>query len=148
MLNRCRIIQLPRIAQASGCLTYIEQMKHVPFEVKRVYYVYDLKTKLPRGGHAHYESEEFAIAIRGGFNVHLDDGRNTATYALTDNCYGLYMPGLVWRVFDDFSADAAYLILSSVLYDSNNYVRDYDEFVTLAARGDHQVNRHVTPQPE
>ena len=151
MLDRCRIIDLPRIAQSSGSLTFLEQKKHVPFDIKRVYYVYDLKSGLPRGGHAHYESEELAIAIRGSFNIRLDDGTDTATYTLKDNCYGLYMPGLVWRVFEDFSADAAYLILSSELYDGDNYVHDYDEFVALAARGDHQAHRRLatrTPPSE
>lgn len=130
MIDNCRLIDLPRIDSKGGSLTFVENDKHIPFQIRRVYFVYDLTQNAERGGHAHRVSEELAIAISGSFDVLLDDGFKKRKFTLNRRDQGLYMPGLIWRTFYNFSDDAAYLNLSSVPYDPQNYLTNYDEFIS------------------
>ena len=124
------IIELPKIYDARGNLTVAEQMKSVPFEVKRVYWTYDVPSGESRGGHAHKECVEFIIAVSGSFTVSLDDGRgNRKDYHLNHPWQGLLVNTGRWRTLEDFSSGAVCLVLASELYDEEDYIYDYDVFL-------------------
>ena len=124
------IIELPKIYDPRGNLTVAEQMKNVPFEVKRVYWTYDVPSGESRGGHAHKECVEFIIAVSGSFTVSLDDGRgNRKDYHLNHPWQGLLVNTGIWRTLEDFSSGAVCLVLASELYDEENYIYDYDVFL-------------------
>jgi hypothetical protein len=122
------LIQLPRIPDARGNLTFIEQRRQVPFEIKRVYYVYDVPGGSSRGGHAHKALEQFIIAANGSFDVALSDGENTERFHLNRSYCGLYIPPMTWRELDNFSSGSVCLVLASEMYDEDDYIRDYDVF--------------------
>ncbi len=122
-------IELPKITDPRGNLTFIEGKKHVPFEIKRVYYLYDVPGGATRAGHAHKTLQQVLIAIAGSFDVLLDDGKVKKRYHLNRSYYGLYIYPLTWRVIDDFSSGAVCLSIVSDLYDKNDYIRNYDEFL-------------------
>jgi len=128
-LDDCRIIDLPRIQDPRGNLTFIEGHNHVPFEIARVYYLYDVPGGESRGGHAHRQLEQFIIAMSGSFDVVLDDGRDQRTVSLNRSYYGLYMPRMVWRELVNFSSGSVCTVLASRPYEEEDYFRDYDEFV-------------------
>ncbi|HSR42749.1 MAG TPA: FdtA/QdtA family cupin domain-containing protein, partial [Longimicrobiales bacterium] len=118
-----------------GNLTFIEQNRHVPFEIKRVYYLYDVPGGAERGGHAHRALHQFLIAMSGSFDVILDDGRERKKIHLNRSYYGLYICPYIWRELDNFSSGSVCMALASELYDESDYFRDYDEFVqALEAR--------------
>ncbi len=124
------IIELPKIYDPRGNLTVAEQMKNVPFEVKRVYWTYDVPSGESRGGHAHKECVEFIIAVSGSFTVSLDDGRgNRKDYHLNHPWQGLLVNTGIWRTLEDFSSGAVCLVLASELYDEEDYIYDYDVFL-------------------
>ena len=127
-VSDCKIIDLPKIAEPSGNLTFIESARHVPFEIVRVYYLYDVPGGAQRGGHAHKVLEEFLVAISGSFDVVLDDGRDKARFHLDRPFYGLYIPRMIWRELDNFSSGSVCLVLASEYYDESDYFRDYSEF--------------------
>lgn len=120
---------LPKIIDPRGNLTVAESMKDMPFDIKRVYWVYDVPGGECRGGHAHKECKEFIIAVSGSFHVTLDDGNNKNTYLLNHPYQGLFVETGIWRTLDDFSSGAVCLVLASDLYDEGDYIRDYDEFL-------------------
>lgn len=120
---------LPKIIDPRGNLTVAESMKDMPFDIKRVYWVYDVPGGECRGGHAHKECKEFIIAVSGSFHVTLDDGNNKDTYLLNHPYQGLFVETGIWRTLDDFSSGAVCLVLASDLYDEGDYIRDYDEFL-------------------
>ena len=124
----CRIIELPRITDPRGNLTFIESDQHVPFAVKRVYYLYDVPGGESRGGHAHRELEQFVIAASGSLDVLVDDGKHQERFFLSRSYYGLYIPRMVWRELDDFSSGSVCLVLASEHYDHSDYYYEYDEF--------------------
>lgn len=128
----CRIIELPRIQDPRGNLTFIEADRHVPFAIKRVYYLYDVPGGETRGGHAHRELQQLIIAMSGAFNVELDDGRRRRTVTLNRSYYGLYVPRMVWRELVNFSSGSVCAVLASRPYEEQDYYRDYDEFVAAA----------------
>jgi dTDP-4-dehydrorhamnose 3,5-epimerase-like enzyme len=128
-LDECRIIDLPRIQDPRGNLTFIEGGHHLPFEIARVYYLYDVPGGESRGGHAHRELEQFVIAMSGSFDVVLDDGTDRRTVSLNRSYYGLYMPRMVWRELVNFSSGSVCTVLASRPYEEEDYFRDYDEFV-------------------
>jgi hypothetical protein len=130
-LNRCRIIELPIIPDPRGNLTVIESNRKIPFEIKRVYYLYDVPGGAERGGHAHKELQQFVIAMSGSFDVHLDDGANKQTYHMNRSYYGLYIGQMIWREMDNFSSGSVCLVLASTFYDESDYYRDYDEFLQV-----------------
>ena len=124
------IIGLPKIYDPRGNLTVAEQMKNVPFEVKRVYWTYDVPAGERRGGHAHKECVEFIIAVSGSFTVTLDDGKgNRKDFHLNHPWQGLLVPTGIWRTLEDFSSGAVCLVLASELFDEADYLYEYDEFL-------------------
>lgn len=122
------IINLPKFAEERGNLSFIEQFKHVPFEIKRVHWIYDVPGGLDRGGHAFKDTDEFIVALSGSFDVVLDDGESRHTYPLNRSYYGLHVPKGIWRTMTNFSTNSLALVLSSTEYDENDYIMDYDEF--------------------
>jgi dTDP-4-dehydrorhamnose 3,5-epimerase-like enzyme len=131
-LQSCQLIDLPKISDPRGNLTFIEGGHHVPFPIERVYYLYDLPGGAERGGHAHRGLHQLIIAISGSFDIVLDDGREKCRYHLNRSYYGLYVCPMIWREMDNFSSGAVCLVLASNHYDEADYYRDYEEF--LAAR--------------
>ena len=133
--DRPQLIQLPKFLDARGNLSFVEQMNHIPFEIKRTYWLYDVPGGESRGGHAYKENKEFIVAISGSFDVVLDDGKEEQTFTLNRSYYGLYVPKGLWRKMDNFSTNSVGLILSSTNYDERDYIRDYDEFLNLKSNG-------------
>lgn len=130
-LENCRIIELPKISDPRGNLTFIEQQRQVPFPIQRVYYLYDVPGGESRAGHGHRELQQLIIAAAGSFDVHLADGKNRKTFHLNRSYFGLYVSPMVWRELDNFSSGAVCLVLASTLYDEKDYYRDFNDFVTF-----------------
>jgi len=135
-LAAARVLELPKISDPRGNLTFLEGGRHVPFEIKRVYYLYDVPGGEGRGGHAHRELEQIIIAASGSFDVVLDDGVERRRFFLNRSYYGLYVPRLVWREMENFSSGSVCLVLASDFYDESDYFRDYSEFVAAVQNGD------------
>jgi len=130
-LDDCKIIDLPRILDPRGNLTFIEHNRHVPFAFKRVFYLYDVPGGESRGGHTQKVQHQFLIAASGSFDVILDDGINKKTVTLNRSYYGLYLPPMIWRELDNFSSGSVCLVLTSGFYDADDYIRDYEEYVRI-----------------
>lgn len=130
-LDNCKIVQLNKIAEPRGNLTFIEARNHVNFDIKRVYYLYDVPGGAERGGHAHRNLLQLIIAVSGSFDVSLDDGRNKKTVHLNRPNTALYLSNMVWREISNFSSGSVCLVLASELYDERDYYRDYDEFIEI-----------------
>ncbi len=130
-LNACRIVDLPKIMDERGNLTFIEGGNHLPFDIKRVYYLYDVPGGATRGGHAHRNLEQFLIAAMGSFDVILDDGFESQRFHLNRSYYGLYIPSMIWREMSNFSSGSVCLTLASKPYDESDYIRDHHVFKEL-----------------
>lgn len=128
LIETCKIINLPKIEDPRGNLSFIEGRNHVPFNIKRVYWIYDVPGGQIRGGHAYKENCEFIVALSGSFDVLVDNGREIQKYFLNRSYYGLYVPKGLWRSMENFSTNSLALILSSTLYIENDYIRDYEFF--------------------
>jgi hypothetical protein len=128
-IDQCRLIDLPKILDARGNLTFIESGRHLPFEFKRVYYLYDVPGGSERGGHAHKSLHQFLIAMSGSFDVILDAGRGRQRFHLNRSYYGLYIPPMVWRELDNFSSGSVALALASEFYEEDEYIRDHAVFL-------------------
>jgi WxcM-like, C-terminal len=128
-----RRFDLPKIADPRGNLSFIEGERHIPFRIRRVFYLYDVPGGESRAGHALRNCEQFLIAIAGAFDVVVDDGINRDRHHLNRSYFGLYLPPLVWREIDNFSSGSVCLVLASELYDEAGYIRDYDAFRRIAA---------------
>ena len=128
-LNDCRIIELPKITDPRGNLTFIEGDHHVPFDIRRVYYLYDVPGGAERGGHAHKELSQLIVAMSGSFDVLLDDGREKRRFHLNRSYYGLYVCPMIWRELDNFSSGSVCMVLASNRYDEADYYRNYDQFL-------------------
>jgi hypothetical protein len=128
-IEQCRMIELPKIADARGNLSFIEGGRHVPFDIKRVYYLYDVPGGETRAGHALKNTHQFIIAASGSFDLVLDDGRERKTIGLNRSWKGVYVAPMVWRELVNFSSAGVCLALASTYYDAGDYIRDYDEFV-------------------
>ena len=126
---------MPKIADPRGNLTFIEGGRHIPFEIRRVYYLYDVPGGAERGGHAHKELSQLIVAMSGSFDVVLDDGRQKQRYHLNRSYYGLYVCPMVWRELDNFSSGSVCMVLASNLYEASDYFRDYQQFVTTLRNG-------------
>lgn len=134
-ISDCRIIDLPKIQNPQGNLTFIENSRHIPFDIKRVYYLYDVPGGSERGSHAHKQLHQFMIAMSGSFDVVLNDGRQERRFHLNRSHYGLYVCPMMWRYLDNFSSGAVCLVLASELYSESDYIRDYDAFIAAAREG-------------
>jgi hypothetical protein len=128
-LSDCRIINLPKISDPRGNLTFIEEKNHISFEIKRVYYTYDVPGGADRGAHAHRQLHQLIIAISGCFDVVLDDGFEKKRFQLNRSHFGLYVCPMMWRELDNFSSGSVCLVLASELFDPLDYYRDYELFV-------------------
>lgn len=134
-INDVKIIELPKFLDARGNLSFAQNNTHIPFEIKRTYWLYDVPGGESRGGHAYRETEEFIIALSGSFNVIVDDGKEKKTFHLNRSYYGLYIPKGMWREMDDFSTNSLALEFASTKYDIADYIRDYEEFLKLKGDG-------------
>ena len=133
-LKNCKLVDLPKIQDHRGNLTFIEQNRHIPFEISRTYYLYDVPGGGSRGGHAHKALEQLIVAVAGSFNVVLDDGHEKQIVTLNRPFQGLYVCPMIWRELDNFSSGSVCLVLASNLYDEADYYRDYDQFLLDARK--------------
>ncbi len=128
-----RLIDFPIVHEPRGNLSFIEGNRHIPFEIRRVYYLYDVPGGATRGGHAHRELEQVIIAVSGSFDVVLDNGRERAKFSLNRSYHGLYVPRMIWRELENFSSGAVSLVLASDIYREEEYIRNFDAFRHLVA---------------
>jgi oxalate decarboxylase/phosphoglucose isomerase-like protein (cupin superfamily) len=129
--KKIQLIDLPKIIDERGNLSFIEEDNHIPFKIKRTYWIYDVPGGEIRGSHAFRESEEFVVAISGSFDVILNDGKNESKYSLNRSYYGLYIPKLVFRRIENFSTNSLALVLSSTQFCEEDYIRDFNLFLRL-----------------
>lgn len=128
-IDRCQILELPKIHEPRGNLTFIEGGVHVPFDIQRVYYLYDVPGGSERGGHAHKQLHQFIVAMSGSFDIVLDDGQNKKRVHLNRSYSGLYVCPMIWRELDNFSSGSVCMVLASTKYEESDYFRDYAEFM-------------------
>ena len=128
----CKWINLPKITDQRGNLTFIESTNHIPFSIARVYYLYDVPSGADRAGHAHKDLEQILIALSGSFRIGLDDGKEKKEFFLSQPNQGLYIGSMVWRELNSFSAGSVCLVLASRMYDESDYFRDYNDFLNAA----------------
>lgn len=131
-MEQPRIIQLPKINDPRGNLSVIEEIKDIPFKIERTYWIYDVPGGEHRGGHAYKENQEFIVALSGSFDVVLDDGKEKKRFALNRSYYGLFVPKGMWREMENFSTNSLALVLSSTKYDTEDYIRNYQDFLLFA----------------
>jgi hypothetical protein len=136
-IKDCKIVELPKISDPRGNLSFIEGGQHIPFDIKRVYYLYDVPGGSDRGSHAHKNLHQFIVAMSGSFDVVLDDGQQQQRFHMNRSHYGLYVCPLMWRFLDNFSSGAVCMVLASEHYNAADYIRDYDQFLAAAK----QLNR-------
>lgn len=127
-IKDAKIIELPKFLDQRGNLSFLESDNHIPFSIKRAFWIYDVPGGEDRGGHAYRESQEFIIALSGSFDVVLNDGENEMRYHFNRSYYGLYVPKMMWRHMENFSTNSLALVLSSEEYDPQDYIRDFEEF--------------------
>lgn len=130
-----KIIELPKFTDPRGNLSFVEQLNHIPFEIKRTYWIYDVPGGEQRGGHAFRKNEEFIVALSGAFDVTVDDGENKKTFSLNRSYYGLYIPAGLWRTMSNFSTNSLALEFGSIPYSRKDYVEDYELFKKEKADG-------------
>lgn len=145
-LESCRLIDLPKISDPRGNLTFIEGGNQIPFDIGRVYYLYDVPGGSERGGHAHKALHQLIIAISGSFDINLDDGMgNKKKFHLNRSYFGLYVCPMIWRDIDNFSSGAVCMVLASNRYEEDDYYRDYEEFFKAAAIDANKNANHEHP---
>jgi dTDP-4-dehydrorhamnose 3,5-epimerase-like enzyme len=130
-IESAKIIELPKILDERGNLSFLEENNHIPFSIKRTYWIYDVPGGEVRGGHSYFKNQEFIIAISGSFDVIINNGNTKQTFSLNRSYYGLYIPNGVWRHMENFSTNSLAFIVASADYDENDYERDYTRFVSL-----------------
>ena len=130
-LNECRIIELPKITDPRGNLTFVEGGNHIPFDIRRAYYLYDVPGGSDRGSHAHKGLHQFVVAMSGSFDVILDDGDRQRRFHMNRSYYGLYICPMTWRKLDNFSSGSVCMVLASEHFDEKDYIRNYEEFLSL-----------------
>lgn len=128
-IKNCKVIKLPKIQDPRGNLTFIEGGNHIPFDIRRVYYLYDVPGGAERGGHAHKELHQLIIAMSGSFDVLINDGKESRRIHLNRSYSGLYVCPMIWRELDNFSSGSVCMVLASNVYDEADYYRNYDEFL-------------------
>lgn len=127
-MKKAEVINLPKIEDPRGNLTFIEQLKHIPFDIQRVYWIYDVPGGQSRGGHAFIKQKEFIVALSGSFDVVVNNGYEIDRFHLNRSYYGLYVPEGLWRHMDNFSTNSVALVLSSTPYEKEDYIRDLEDF--------------------
>lgn len=135
-IDDVKIIELPKFIDARGNLSFAENFKQIPFEIKRTYWIYDVPGGEARGGHAYRKNEEFIIALSGAFDVVVDDGKQRRAFTLNRSYYGLYVPAGLWRTMESFSTNAFALEFGSKHYNKADYIRDYDVFLKMKGNGE------------
>jgi len=133
-IDNCHLINLPKITDPRGNLSFIEGGQHIPFDIKRVYYLYDVPGGSDRGSHAHKNLHQFIVAMSGSFDVVLDDGKDKKRFQLNRSYRGLYVCPMMWRDLDNFSSGAVCMVLASTHYDEKDYIRDYSQFLSLTGK--------------
>lgn len=128
-MEAARIIELPKILDKRGNISIIEEIKNVPFKIKRTHWIYDVPGGEKRGGHAYKNNEEFIVALSGSFDVVVDDGKERKIFSLNRSYYGLYVPNGIWREMNNFSTNAVALVLDSTEYDAEDYIYHYEDFI-------------------
>ena len=134
--NDFNIIELPRFLDSRGNLSFVEQLSHIPFEIQRTYWIYDVPGGEARGGHAFMKNQEFIVALSGSFDVIVDNGKIRKAFTLNRPYYGLYVSAGLWREMVNFSTNSLALEFGSMHYDAEDYIRDYDQFLTLKRNGE------------
>jgi hypothetical protein len=130
LIDECKILELPKISDPRGNLTFVEGGTHVPFEIRRVYYLYDVPGGSERGGHAHKALSQLIVAMSGSFDVTLNDGRSeTRRFHLNRSYFGLFVCPMIWRELDNFSSGSVCMVLASNIYDERDYYRDFNDFL-------------------
>jgi len=135
-IDDCKIVELPKFLDARGNLSFAENFQHIPFEIKRTYWIYDVPGGEDRGGHAYFKNQEFIIALSGAFDVVVDDGENKKTFSLNRSYFGLYVPAGLWRTMENFSTNSFALEFGSEHYAKDDYIRDYSQFLKLKRDGE------------
>ncbi len=135
LVDDVKIIELPKFTDPRGNLSFVEQLKHIPFEIKRTYWIYDVPGGEDRGGHAFRQNQEVVIALSGAFDVVVDDGERKKIFTLNRSYYGLYIPAGLWRTMENFSTNSLALEFGSQHYDEDDYIREYSEFLKLKKDG-------------
>lgn len=130
-----KIIELPKFTDPRGNLSFVEQLNHIPFEIKRTYWIYDVPGGENRGGHAFQQNQEFIVALSGAFDVIVDDGKEKKVFTLNRSYYGLYIPAGLWREMDSFSTNSLALEFGSIHYDRSDYIVDYEQYLKLKEDG-------------
>ena len=128
-METTRIIELPKILDKRGNISIIEEIKNIPFKIKRTHWIYDVPGGEKRGGHAYKTNEEFIVALSGSFDVVVDNGKERKTFSLNRSYYGLYVPNGIWREMNNFSTNAVALVLDSTVYDPNDYIYHFEEYL-------------------
>jgi dTDP-4-dehydrorhamnose 3,5-epimerase-like enzyme len=128
-INDIKIIELPKILDERGNLSFVEEDNHIPFKIERSYWIYDVPGGEIRGGHSYKKNEEFIIALSGSFDLILDDGMNKRTFTLNRSYFGVYVPSGIWRHLENFSTNSLCFILASTEYNEKDYIRDYEQFL-------------------
>lgn len=126
--SKIKLINLPKIEDLRGNLSFVEENNHIPFQIQRTYWIYDVPGGEKRGGHAYKENQEFIVALSGSFDVILDDGLHKEVFSLSRSYYGLYVPKGIWRQMENFSTNSLALVLASIPYNKSDYIYDYEEF--------------------
>ena len=127
-MGQVKLINLPKILDTRGNLTFLESNVHIPFEIKRTYWIYDVPGGEIRGSHAYKKSHELIIALSGSFDVLLNDGMQESRYTLNRSYYGLYVPNLIWKSMENFSTNSLALVVSNISYDETDYIRNFEDF--------------------
>lgn len=135
MVEQCKIIDLPKIPDARGNLTFVEGGRHIPFDIKRVFYLYDVPGGETRAEHANIKLQQVIIAMSGSFDVVVDDGFDRKTFRLNRSYYGLYIPGMIWRGLENFSSGSICMVLTDDFYNADDYYRNYEDFLSAVKAG-------------
>ena len=133
-IDACTVLDLPKITDARGNLTYVEQQRHVPFDIKRIFFLYDVPTGADRGAHAHLQHHQFLICLAGSFDVEVDDGSGQRLIHLNRPWKGLHVPPMIWAAEKNFDPGSVCLVLSSDLFAEDDYVRDYEDYLAARSR--------------
>jgi dTDP-4-dehydrorhamnose 3,5-epimerase-like enzyme len=128
-ISDVKLINLPKIEDPRGNLSFLEELNHIPFKINRTYWIFDVPGGQVRGGHSFRQQEEFIIAISGSFDIMVDDGIETKTFSLNRSYYGLYIPAGIWRQMENFSTNSVAVVVSSTTFSSEDYIREYEEFL-------------------